>query len=293
MLDRELVEAVKLAKEAGDLLMEIYATDFDVDFKGEKNPVTEADRKVNELLVRRLRETFPGDGVVAEESRDTSDSIRRGRCWYIDPLDGTKEFIAKNGEFAVMIGLAIEGEARLGVVYRPVGDRLYRAVVGDSAFVDVGDRTFALKGTVVSDPKELRLVVSRSHRSESTDALVKRLQIQHETTSGSVGLKVGLIAQRDADLYVHLSGHSWAWDACAPDAILRSAGGRFTDLGGRSFVYGGDDLRSRRGILACNNHDTFQNVIEVVSAIAEENGLLHEPDEEDEASSDDTPDEEE
>ena len=282
MLDRELVEAVRLAREAGEILMEIYATDFAVEFKGERDPVTEADRKANEMLVQRLREIFPDDGVVAEESEDRSGAIGRARCWYVDPLDGTKEFVAKNGEFSVMIGLAVDGEARLGVVYRPVRDRLYRGVVGDSAFVDIGDRSYTLRGSDESDPEKLRLVVSRSHRSEATSALVERLGIVNETRSGSVGLKVGLIARREADLYAHLSPHSWAWDACAPDAILRASGGRFTDLGGRSFVYGGADLRNLRGILACNNGATFERVRDAVAAVAEENGLLGEPDEADE-----------
>ena len=277
MLDRELVEAVRLAREAGAVLMKIYATDFDVDYKGEDDPVTQADRSANELLVRRLRETFPNDGVVAEETEDRSDALRRGRCWYVDPLDGTKEFVKKNGEFSVMIGLAIEGHARLGVVYRPVGDRLYRGVVGDSAFLDLRDRTFALGGSKTSVPKELRLVVSRSHRSAATDALVRRLGIEKETKSGSVGLKVGMIAQRDADLYVHLSEHSSAWDACAPDAVLRAAGGVFTDLAGDPFVYGGADLKNRRGILACNNADAFSEVVDVVREVAAEAGLLDEP----------------
>jgi len=279
MLDRELVEAVRLARVAGDVLMEIYATDFTVDYKGEADPVTKADRLANDLLVRRLREAFPNDGVVAEESPDQSDALRRGRCWYIDPLDGTKEFVKKNGEFSVMIGLAVEGEAKLGVVYRPVGDRLYRGVVGDSAFVDIGNRTFALRGTDTSVPKDLRLVVSRSHRGEATDALVKRLGIENETKSGSVGLKVGLIAQRDADLYVHMSEHSSAWDACAPEAVLRAAGGVFTDLGGSAYVYDGADLKNRRGILACNNQEAFMSVLDTVRDIATENGLLSEPDE--------------
>ena len=194
MLDRELVEAVKLAREAGAVLMEVYATDFAVEEKAENSPVTIADRRVNELLVSRLRESFPHDGIVAEESDDKGDSLRRGRCWYVDPLDGTKEFISKNGEFSVMIGLAVDGEARLGVVYRPVGDRLYRGVVGDSAFMEVGSETFAMGVTSTSDPKEMRLVVSRSHRSKATSELVERLGIEHETKSGSVGLKVGLIA---------------------------------------------------------------------------------------------------
>jgi 3'(2'), 5'-bisphosphate nucleotidase len=279
MLDRELVEAVKLAREAGALLMEVYATDFDVDYKGDdpekkKDPVTEADRRANEMLVRRLRETFPNDGIVAEETEDKSDALRRGRCWYIDPLDGTKEFIAKNGEFSVMIGLAVDGEARLGVVYKPVGDKLYRGVVGDSAFLETNNRTYALSVTQTTDPKELRLVVSRSHRSAATDELVEALGIEHERLSGSVGLKIGLIAEREADFYVHLSGHSSAWDACAPDAILRAAGGIFTDLGGRAFVYDGRDLENRRGILAINNREALETVRPVVEKIARDTGLL-------------------
>lgn len=273
MLDRELVEAVRLAREAGALLMEIYATDFDVDYKGKADPVTEADRRANEHLVRRLREAFPHDGIVAEETEDKSDAQMRGRCWYVDPLDGTKEFIAKNGEFAVMIGLAVDGAAQLGVVYQPVSDKLYRGVVGESAFLEVGDRTYGLSVSSKSEASELALVVSRSHRSEATGALVERLGIQNEMRSGSVGLKVGLIAERKADLYVHLSKGSSAWDACAPDAILRAAGGRFTDLAGDPFVYGGESLKNERGILACNAA-AFDAVLPVASEIAREAGLI-------------------
>ncbi|MGE0789170.1 MAG: 3'(2'),5'-bisphosphate nucleotidase CysQ [Sandaracinaceae bacterium] len=278
MLDRELVEAVKLAREAGQILLRIYATDFDVQEKrGEgdrKDPVTEADRLANDLLVRRLREAFPNDGVVAEETEDKSDARRRGRCWYVDPLDGTKEFIAKNGEFSVMIGLAIDGEARLGVVYKPVGDRLYRGVIGDSAFVDVGDRTFALKVSDVTKPADLRLVVSRSHRDPLIGELVDTLGIKDERLSGSVGLKIGLIAEREADLYVHLSHHSSAWDACAPEAVLRAAGGRFVDLSGSAFEYGGEDMANRRGILAANRQETLDAVLPAVIAVARKKGLV-------------------
>lgn len=273
MLDRELVEAVKLAREAGALLMEVYDTDFDVEYKGKSDPVTEADRRANEHLVRRLREAFPHDGIVAEETEDKSDALRRGRCWYVDPLDGTKEFIAKNGEFSVMIGLAVDGDARLGVVYQPVTDTMYRGVVGESAFMEVGARTYALAVSNVEKLSELRLVVSRSHRSDATDEFVKRLGVANETKSGSVGLKVGLIASKKADLYVHLSARSSAWDACAPEAILRAAGGRFTDLGGRPFVYGGSDLSNSRGILACNAV-AYEAVLPIVSQLAREQGLI-------------------
>jgi 3'(2'), 5'-bisphosphate nucleotidase len=273
VLDRELVEAVRLARDAGALLMEVYATDFEVEYKGKSDPVTEADRIANELIVRRLRDTFPADAIIAEETAEEAELRPRGRCWFVDPLDGTKEFIAKNGEFSVMIGLVIDGDAKLGVVYQPVTDTLYRGVVGDSAFLEVGDRTYTLGVSSVAKREDLRLVVSRSHRSDSMDELVKRLGISNEAKSGSVGLKVGLIAEQKADLYVHASGKSSLWDACAPDAILRAAGGCFTDLAGRRFVYGGSTLRAEHGILA-SNAACFDEVAPIVAAFAREQGLV-------------------
>jgi 3'(2'), 5'-bisphosphate nucleotidase len=271
MLDRELVEAVKLAREAGQILREVYATDFAVRLKGEDDPVTEADTRVNAFLVGRLRESFPGDSIIAEENG--SDPARlSARCWYVDPLDGTKEFIAKNGEFSVMIGLAIDGEARLGVVYQPTENKLYRGVVGDGAFYEVGDKTFQLKVSDIADPAKLRLVVSRSHRPAGTDALKEKLGITVEQPMGSVGLKVGLIASRQADLYVHFSDKTHAWDACAPDAILRAAGGHFVDLAGHSLEYAGGMIGNKRGLLA-TNRKSYEKILPIVTEVAKASGV--------------------
>src|SRR5262245_23509667 len=111
MWESELKTAAAIAREAGKVLLDIYATDFAVEFKGKSNPVTEADRRANALIVAQLRAAFPHDGIVAEESEQSSADLARERIWYVDPLDGTKEFVAKNGEFSVMIGLAIAGRA--------------------------------------------------------------------------------------------------------------------------------------------------------------------------------------
>jgi 3'(2'), 5'-bisphosphate nucleotidase len=274
MLDRELVEAVKLAREAGQILRDVYATDFDVRYKAKDDPVTEADTRVNAFLVGRLRETFPTDLVIAEENERT-ERATASRCWYVDPLDGTKEFIAKNGEFSVMIGLAIDGEARLGVVYQPTLDKLYRGVVGDGAFYEIGDKTYQLKVTDTADPSKLRLVVSRSHRPAGTDELKAALGIQSEVACGSVGLKVGLIGERQADLYVHFSDKTHAWDACAPDAILRASGGTFVDLAGRSIEYGGSEIQNRKGLLA-TNRKSFEKIQPVIADLAKKAGLITE-----------------
>lgn len=273
MFERELRETETIAKAAGEILLGLYDADYAVAYKTKSDPVTEADTRANTYIVQALRSAFSSDGIVAEESDDQSDALKGGRCWYVDPLDGTKEFIAKNGEFAVMLGLAIDGVATLGVVYQPVFDRLYSGVVGVGATVEERGVRRQLTVSEVVDPTELRLVVSRSHRGRPIDDVVDRLEITKETRSGSVGLKVGLIAERKADLYVHMSNKSSVWDACGPEAILKAAGGRFTDLAGCAYRYGGDDMRNERGILACNA-SAFEMVLPVVRDVAQRVGLI-------------------
>ena len=156
MLDRELVKAERIARVAGGILMELYSSDYEVQYKSQSDPVTEADTRANAYIVGALKNAFPDDGVVAEETADQSDALRGGRCWYVDPLDGTREFIAKNGEFAVMLGLAVDGVSTLGVVYRPVDDRLYSGVVGEGATVEHAGARHALAVSTVSNATRQR-----------------------------------------------------------------------------------------------------------------------------------------
>src|ERR1700746_1931305 len=138
MLEHELNTAALIAREAGRILLEIYATDFYVSFKrqGTGNPVPEADQRATAHIVERLRVSFPQDTIVAEESDNRAAELGAKLIWYVDPLDGTKEFVAKNGELSVMIGLAIEGRATLGVVFQPSEDKLYRGIVGQGASLE-------------------------------------------------------------------------------------------------------------------------------------------------------------
>jgi 3'(2'), 5'-bisphosphate nucleotidase len=273
MLNREIAEAARIARQAGVILMDIYGTDFDVAYKAEADPVTEADTKANAYIVAELEKAFPNDGIVAEETEDETDALKAGRCWYVDPLDGTKEFVARNGEFSVMLGLAIDGVATAGVVYEPVSGKLYSGVVGEGARVEEGGQRIELEVSEVADPSQLRLVVSRSHRNRAVAELVARLGITQEMTSGSVGLKAGLIAEQKADFYVHVSDRSSRWDACAPEAILKAAGGRFTDLAGNPYRYGGSDMRNRSGILACNAA-AYEAVLPAVREAGRSAGLI-------------------
>src|SRR5215218_7016746 len=153
--ERELRVGVELARRAGEAALAYYGKPMRVEHKGEfDEPVTQADRAVNELIVRALREEFPEDGILAEESVDTDRRIGRERVWMIDPIDGTKGFIAGTGDFAVQIGLAVEGRACLGVLYAPATDVLYWAARGHGSWV--------LRPTSEADagPKPERLRVS-------------------------------------------------------------------------------------------------------------------------------------
>src|SRR5213078_1013352 len=143
-LDREIEIATELARAAGAVLLRHYHSPFLVEQKinalQETEEVTAADREANELIVGRLRAEFPEDGILAEESTDTEHRLEKQRVWLIDPMDGTKNFIRRDGDFAVQIGLAVAGESVAGVVYQPVRDVLYRAVRYGGAWIEAAGK---------------------------------------------------------------------------------------------------------------------------------------------------------
>lgn len=266
-LTQELALARDIAREAGRLILDVYQTDFDVIEKAAgAGPVTEADKRANDYIVRELHRAFPADGIIAEESKDNSDARRFQRCWYVDPLDGTKEFVARNGEFAVHIGLAVAGDARLGVVYKPADGKLYAGISGEETTLELHGQRRTLRVSARSDLTTLRLLVSRSHRSKRTEEIRKLVGIESVIECGSVGVKCGLIAEGEADLYIHPGPTSSRWDTCAPEAVLRGAGGRLTDTFGQSYRYDGDELENARGIFGCNSA-AFDAMLPVIARV--------------------------
>ena len=248
----QLQIAVELARQAGRLILEIYDTDFSVSYKGKSDPVTEADQRANDLIVEGLQRQFPQDLIVAEESSLPNETINSNFVWYVDPLDGTKEFIAKNGEFSVMIGLALNGKACLGVVYRPDKDILYSGISEHQAWIEIAGDKKLLQTNRHTNPRELSLVVSRSHRNPLMGEIKTAIGLHHEITSGSVGLKIGLIASGQADVYLEPGPYTSAWDACAPEAILRGAGGRFSDIFGNPIRYHPTTVKNTHGLVGTN-----------------------------------------
>lgn len=274
---KELELTLQLAREAGSAVLDFYKGPLDIEQKhdfDQREPVTQADRVANELIVEGLGRSFPEDGILAEESIDTARRLDRSRVWMVDPLDGTNGFIDGNGDFAVQIGLAEKGQCVLGVVYQPLTGVLYRAVRGGGAWIE-RPNTEPERACVSNqkDPSKVRLAASRSHRSPRMDQVVRSLGVKEEIRRGSVGIKVGLIAEQQCDLYIHLSPRTKQWDTCAPDIILHEAGGRLTDLFGLPLLYNVAEVQNRNGIVASNGV-MHEIVVEALAPLLQQFGRV-------------------
>lgn len=233
--------------------MGYHGGELQVDLKAGDEPVTIADREASDLIVAGIAEVFPDDVVISEETADNLGRLGAERVWYIDPIDGTRDFIRGEDGFCVMIGLAIDRRPILGVICAPVGDRLFRGVVGAGASLSIpGEPDIELACSDVTALSDAKLVASKSHRSKTIDRVKAVLGINNEHNLGSVGLKLGVISMGERDLYVNPSSKCSMWDTCGPEAILHAAGGRLTDLSGEPLRYDTEDVRHRRGMLASN-----------------------------------------
>ncbi len=271
-LEKNLEQVEAIVREAGVIVRKYHDQPDQVDWKGENDPVTAADRAVNAFLVEKLSAAFPDIGILAEESKDDLSRLEKEAIWCIDPLDGTKEFIARNGEFSIMVGLAIDELAVLGVVYQPVKDFMYSGIRAEGAWLTTPEGRTELHVSDINDPGKMRLVVSRSHRNPIVDNIKEALGITQERISGSVGLKCGLIARGEADLYLHPAPGLKEWDTCAPEAILFGAGGRVTDCWGRPYLYNQPDVHRHFGLVASND-EIHVEIIARLIPVLEAQGL--------------------
>lgn len=277
MLEFELERAISLAREAGNKVLEYYALEIIAEEKiGIDNfsePVTVADRASNRIIVDGLRSVFPNDFVLSEEESDDSAARTKvERVWITDPIDGTWGFLKKDGDFAVQIGLAIEGEPAVGVVYLPAHDRLYFGSKDNGSFVIKEDgKQVRLRASEETDFSKMNLAVSRNHRSPKISRIIGDFGLKSEIQRGSVGLKVGLVAEAVCDLYIHLSPRTKFWDTCAPQIILEEARGCLTDLFGERIRYGISDVQNHGGIVAANQA-AHESVIKRLRPLLDEFG---------------------
>ena len=249
MASLELLSQVEaIAREAGALILQVYAGNFEVRGKADTSPVTEADERAERCIVAALQALDAAVPVVAEEAASRGETPAVGsRFWLVDPLDGTREFVSRNGEFTVNIALIEDGAAVLGVVFEPVAGRLYAGAVGLGAWLEEqgeqGDQSARRRTIACRQPGAdgLVLACSRSHGDEA--ALQRWLMawlgtrtVLRRVAVGS-SLKFGLLAAGQADIYPRL-GRTMEWDTAAGHAVLRAAGGEVRDLTGVPLRYG-------------------------------------------------------
>ncbi len=228
MIDIEIIKDA--ARKAGEVILEVYAKDFAVEFKGDSSPLTEADQRANTVILDILAESYPDIPVISEETKALPYAIRKGwkRCWLVDPLDGTKEFIRKNGEFTVNVALIEDGAPVLGVVFQPVTGTLYAAQAGKGSWREdpEGAPVLLWNEKHYTTEKRVTVVASRSHLTPEVETFVELLRVggkDVEFLSSGSSLKLCLVAEGKATVYPRF-GPTMEWDTAAADAIVREAG---------------------------------------------------------------------
>jgi 3'(2'), 5'-bisphosphate nucleotidase len=238
----DLVEQLlPVARAAGKAILEIYATDFAVTRKSDASPVTEADDQAEAIIISALETITPDIPIVSEEAASAGHIPKIGtRFWLVDPLDGTKEFIGRNGEFTVNIGLIENLKPSLGIVFAPALDRMFAGVEGGGAFLEDSGKRQPIACRRPPD-QGLTVVASRSYGDAAAlDGFLAGRKVASRTTAGS-SLKLCLVAAGEADIYPRL-GRTMEWDIAAGHAILKAAGGRVRTLDGAELAYGKPDF---------------------------------------------------
>ncbi len=240
MLDFDFLAGI--AREAGKAIMEVYDTDFEVERKDDQSPLTLADKRSHNIIVDWLRRRYPDIPVLSEEGKEVPFKIRRNwdRFWLVDPLDGTKEFVKRNGEFTVNIALVEDRTPVVGIIHIPVTGRLFMADVREGCWeiTDSGHRR--LKVAQVSAKEPVRVVRSRSHPTRGLHDFLSLIPSYRIINRGSA-LKFCAVAGGEADFYPRF-GPTWEWDTAAGQAIVTAAGGIMLDLSGKPFVYNKENL---------------------------------------------------
>jgi 3'(2'), 5'-bisphosphate nucleotidase len=236
-----LAELCSIARAAGNTILDVYGGDISVRLKDDRSPLTDADQRSHELIAERLRHLDASLPLLSEESAPPDAAQRRawGRYWLVDPLDGTKEFLKRNGEFTVNIALIDDHRATVGVVLAPALGLLYYGAVNAGAWCQRGERAPEPIEVRTEAATPVRIVGSRSHPSGELADYLARLG-PHEIAPMGSSLKICLIADGTADLYPRF-GPTSEWDTAAAQAILESAGGRMMDRVGHPLRYNTKD----------------------------------------------------
>lgn len=254
---------VQLARAAGAAIMEIYQSDdFGETSKADNSPLTLADLAAHKVIVAGLSKLEPAYPILSEEDANIPYTVRSkwSSFWLVDPLDGTKEFLKRNGEFTVNIALVENGVPVLGVVYAPVLDVCYYAARGNGAFIQRGDSApQPIKAISHTAGAAIKVVASRSHSDERTASLLKKLGA-HECISMGSSLKLCLVAEAAAHFYPRL-GPTMEWDTAAAHAVVNEAGGMVCDLSSQPLRYNKEDLHNSEFLVLAKNNSALLQML--------------------------------
>ncbi|RCK81236.1 MAG: 3'(2'),5'-bisphosphate nucleotidase [Candidatus Ozemobacter sibiricus] len=263
----DLEVAVGAVLAASQAILAIYEQGFDVAFKPGQEPVTQADRLADRLLVEALHAAFPGDAILSEEQGlQHRQAQPEQRVWFIDPIDGTKEFIKRNGEFAIQVGAARAGRLELGIICQPTAQRWWVGVHGHGCHTRQGDQAWQHVRLPARQGPPI-LALSRSHPSARALQLAARLGSKQQLARGSVGLKLMAIAAGEAHFYLNDSNSTKAWDLAAPELLFTEAGGMVTDQRGRPFVYDPARPHHEAGLLATADGDLHRQILDLLASL--------------------------
>jgi 3'(2'), 5'-bisphosphate nucleotidase len=259
--NKELIEElISISKEAGDAILKVYNSDFYYQIKDDLSPLTEADKLSNQIIYKRLKRLSPGIPILSEEDSNINYKVRSKweKYWLVDPLDGTKEFIKKNGEFTVNIALIQNTKPILGVIYVPISNETYWGSKKEGSFYSDGQKTLKIK-VRKKDNKCLTILSSRSHPSVELHDFIKKFKEPEIIQKGS-SLKLCLLAAGKGDIYPRLSPTS-EWDIAAGHSILLGSGGNIYDLKGQQITYNKKSSFLNSDFLAVTSKKLFTEII--------------------------------
>jgi 3'(2'), 5'-bisphosphate nucleotidase len=252
----DLTQELRIAREAAELAAVVAREEYETFVPVPNAPAsisTHVDHRCQEIILTHLRKHFPTDAICAEEKTPLAEnSPVSERTWVVDPIDGTRGFAMKNGEFSIMIGLTIRNEVVLGVVVEPILFRTTYATLGEGCHVDVRSEARRCHVTRTTNLADATLTQSHSKPGSAPKPTIKVLgpKAIHETYSA--GVKLALVARGEADLYVNDYVNFHDWDICAGDILVREAGGAVSLFNGQPVTYGGRGAAQRRGMVATN-----------------------------------------
>ena len=259
MYERELSIALKAVNSVRELILEIYhSPDFGVEIKEDNSPVTKADKAADIKIREILSTAFPLYSLLTEESSDDKSRLNNDYVWIVDPIDGTKDFVARNGEFTVNIGLSYKHEAVLGVIMVPVSGEIYYATKGQGSFYLKNKDSKPVRIHCNDKTKDVTTLISNFHSNQTEmDMIAKHSDIiKHQKKLGAT-LKGCAIARGDAEMSYRFSSNTKEWDTCAMQVIVEEAGGYLLKFDGTPIRYNREDVYNKDGYIICNRKENF------------------------------------